>query len=546
MAASAPAPRAWLFGPIPDLLLGCGALYLFVTLAYVFSDVPLPGNQTRALLVLALSTPHYGATILRVYEQRQERRAYALFAVWATLLVAGSFVAGLMVETIGAWLVTIFFTWSPWHYTGQNYGIAVMFLRRRGVEVTPQTKRVVYASFILSYVLTFFSMHVGGGDVTDLPAGYAGGGFRLQSFGIPVSLGALLIPASGLAYCVTTGAAALLLLRRASLRAITPWAMITFTQALWFTVPLAFQYGGISTGVASIDAEFRRQWFLWIALGHSVQYLWITSYYARNEDHWHGMFSYFAKIVVAGNAVWTLPVVMVGLLPALFGASSYDGGLALLLAAAINIHHFILDGAIWKLRDGRIARVLIRSSGQEQGLPSAGSDGALLRSFVWGVAWFGTLIAVFVLWQRMSFPGKLAQGDFEGAVAVMDRLALVGHDRARDRLRMGTTLASLGYPTAAEREIERSISMQPSITAYSELGRLRERRGDREGAVRAYREGLLLEPNRVGLLHRQAVLLIELGQPERATELLEHALRQRPDHLPSQQALTRARLAPAP
>ena len=107
MAASAPAPRAWLFGPIPDLLLGCGALYLFVTLAYVFSDVPLPGNQTRALLVLALSTPHYGATILRVYEQRQERRAYALFAVWATLLVAGAFVAGLMMETIGAWLVTM-------------------------------------------------------------------------------------------------------------------------------------------------------------------------------------------------------------------------------------------------------------------------------------------------------------------------------------------------------------------------------------------------------------------------------------------------------
>ena len=118
MAASAPAPRAWLFGPIPDLLLGCGLAYVFVLLAYAVGGIGLPSNQTRALLVLALSIPHYGATILRVYEQRKERQAYALFAVWATGMVGAAFVGGLFFETIGAWLVTIFLTWSPWHYTG--------------------------------------------------------------------------------------------------------------------------------------------------------------------------------------------------------------------------------------------------------------------------------------------------------------------------------------------------------------------------------------------------------------------------------------------
>jgi hypothetical protein len=45
------------------------------------------------LLVLLFSTPHYGATILRVYEQRAERRRYAVFSVWATLAIAAWFVA---------------------------------------------------------------------------------------------------------------------------------------------------------------------------------------------------------------------------------------------------------------------------------------------------------------------------------------------------------------------------------------------------------------------------------------------------------------------
>ncbi len=28
-----------------------------------------------------------------------------------------------------AWLFTVYVTWSPWHYTGQNFGLSMMFLR---------------------------------------------------------------------------------------------------------------------------------------------------------------------------------------------------------------------------------------------------------------------------------------------------------------------------------------------------------------------------------------------------------------------------------
>ena len=52
----------------------------------------------------------------------------------------------------------------------------------------------------------------------------------------------------------------------------------------------------------------RTYYFFWIALGHSAQYIWITSYYARRSGGWSGStgaLRYFAKILVAGTAVWT-------------------------------------------------------------------------------------------------------------------------------------------------------------------------------------------------------------------------------------------------
>ena len=56
-------PARWLFGPIPDLLFGCGVAYLavFVGLAVVGPDVTrwLPASILPLLTVVA-GGPHYG------------------------------------------------------------------------------------------------------------------------------------------------------------------------------------------------------------------------------------------------------------------------------------------------------------------------------------------------------------------------------------------------------------------------------------------------------------------------------------------------------
>ena len=138
MTAREQSSAYWVFGPVPDLLLGCGLLYVLIYAAHVFAGAELRASEPAFLMPLLLtlvSYSHYGGTLLRVYEHAADRRKYAIFSVFLTGGVLLWFVGGLRFPGVAIGLVTLYFTWSPWHYTGQNYGLAVMFLRRRGVEI---------------------------------------------------------------------------------------------------------------------------------------------------------------------------------------------------------------------------------------------------------------------------------------------------------------------------------------------------------------------------------------------------------------------------
>src|SRR5438105_9283842 len=98
-----------------------------------------------------------------------------------------------------------------------------------------------------------------------------------------------------------------------------------------------------------------------LAVMHSAQYLWITSYYARREADAEGVsrwrpFGYFAILVAGGIALFV---------PGPWLASHvfhFDFTRSFLIfTALVNLHHFILDGAIWKLRDGKVASLLLNT-----------------------------------------------------------------------------------------------------------------------------------------------------------------------------------------
>jgi tetratricopeptide (TPR) repeat protein len=529
----------WLFGPLPDLMLGCGLAYLLV-----FCLLAVAGPEMRTLLPpgllllgsLVTGTPHYGATLLRVYARREDRRAYAIFSVWATALIAVAFVVGVRDAAVASILFTIYVTWNAWHYTGQNYGIALMFLGRRGVAFGSLEKRLIYATFVLSYVLVFISTHGGGG------AGYApqaadGTVVRFLPLGIPAWVRDPVLAGAALAYLGTLAGAGVLLVRRAALRDLGPAALIILVQAVWFVLPTLARASGTFQGIQPLSESFEQYAFYWVAYAHAVQYLWITTYYATARDAQVSRLAFFWKAVLAGSVIWGLPALVFA--PHLLGALPYEGGLFLLIAAVVNIHHFLLDGAIWKLRDGRIARVLIRS---ERVAPAATSP---RRGFAGPLVWALGVVcaAVFVLdtWERQfGYALAYARHDTERMQTAARRLAWVGRDEPELHYNLAVLLATDHRVPEAIAHLQRSIDLGPSAPAWTALGEMHEWRGEWRRALADYDAALALAPDHVPALQRSGFALLRLGEREPARARLQRALALDPANPATAQALRAA------
>ena len=169
MAASAPTLRSpgnppWLYGPAVDLLIGCGGAYLLsvpVLVGVAHATGTLGWSTAVAtLLALLVSGPHYGATLLRVYREASDRRRYSLFAVHATFLLLAAYVLALRNAELGSWLLTLYVSLAVWHFASQNYGIALMLVRRRGVAIPDRAKRWFHRGFMSSFALSFLLIHM--------------------------------------------------------------------------------------------------------------------------------------------------------------------------------------------------------------------------------------------------------------------------------------------------------------------------------------------------------------------------------------------------
>ena len=303
-AGSTPAPaasdRRWLFGPWVDLLLGCGLGYALWISLVPWLGLDAPSLAAAGLVVsVLLAGPHYGATLLRVYGSRSDFRKYRFFTVGWSALVWIAFVVGLHDLWVGSFLITLYFTWSPWHYTGQNYGVALMMLARRGIAVAPVTKRLIYASFVASYLLTFLAIHGARPAASYAPIDYAGALYRMLPLGIPTAVVDPLLAAVAVAYLGLLVATAVALVRAGSLAALVPGALVVLTQAMWFSVPVLLRLGGVVETSPGPGNPFSAYGFVWVAAAHSVQYLWITTYYATARGG-RGRAAFLGKSALAG------------------------------------------------------------------------------------------------------------------------------------------------------------------------------------------------------------------------------------------------------
>jgi hypothetical protein len=544
VAAPATSQR-WLFGPARDLLLGCGLGYMlvFAALCFVGPFVRTQSPQALAPLILLLvGAPHYGATLLRVYERRSDRRTYALFAVWTTLALALVFVGATRLVWLGSWVLTVYITWNPWHYAGQNYGLTLMFLRRREVPVDASLKRWIHASFVLTFALTFLVLHREQGTAAFSPLLYQDLSYTFRPLGIPALLSDALLLLGLAAYVVSLAVTATRLLRLAGPATLLPAALLVATQSLWFTVPLACRSLGVLQGVEPLSAKHGIYYFYWAAVGHSVQYVWVTSYYARRSEGWSGYGPFLLKAQLAGTALWTVPALLFA--PGLLGRLPFDMGLGSLVAATVNLHHFILDGAIWKLRDGRIARVLLRAesaprAGPEPVAPARAWRGLAPAVYAAGALSLAVTLLHYVEQERVR--RGVAAGDSARVESAVARLAWLGRESPDLIATAGQLREARGDLPGARARYEESVALFPTPRALRLAADLYERQGDLPAALEAWMRVVELLPDRARPHYRVGALWLEQGDPARALGALGRAAELDPESALYREALERAR-----
>jgi tetratricopeptide (TPR) repeat protein len=524
VATSAPAASPWIYRPWLDLIVGCGAWSapLLAIAAWLTPSHTHGWAVAFYLLAIIFNYPHFMATIYRAYHTREQFEKYKFFTLHLTLLMVVTAVMLHASYRLVPWVFTLYICWSPWHYTGQNYGLTMMFTRRAGAQVTSAERRWLHAAFVASYVMLLASFMTGGSSDP-----------LILSLGLPakITLPARLVLA--IAFAAFTFMAFRPLIRRSGARAMAAPLTLVLTQFLWFVLPTLLELH------AAYQIPQTRYSSGILAVLHSAQYLWITSYYQRREARAAGqsgwrMAGYFVTLIAGGIALFVPGPWLVSYIFHYDFTTSF-----LIFTALVNIHHFLLDGALWKLRDSRVASLLIdrsatAQSGGQVTAPKRAKKKA--RETVPAVKparagkWFASpafqlsLVGLLFLWGGLD-QLHFALGTDESNLPALLRASTLNPYDAMLQARIANASTKAGQKDDAVAALTRAVAINPdnaglqhaAARAMIEDGRYTE-------AYEHYRHMLEIFPRDPDALINYGLLAAKLGHPQEALDSWQKAV----------------------
>jgi hypothetical protein len=323
--------------PTFDYLIVGGGLSLMATAAILLSPSEWVGPAGLAFLILFSNGAHFGASTVRLYTKRgtSESLPFLTMALPLVTLVALT-LAVFRAESLGPHLQSLYLSWSPYHYAAQAYGIAVMYCYRSGCRLAPSEKKLLWWVAMLPFFYNFFSAKRVGLDWL-APAAFMA---RPEVGETLAVIGVLLT--------VVAFAAPLLLYFRVGRGSAGPMPLVSIlalvSNGVWWFV------------LSSLDA------FVWATVFHGLQYLALVVIFHirervpapgdRRGAVYHGFWFYGASLLLGYGLFQCLPLGY-----AFAGAGLVES--TLLVAATVNVHHFIVDAYIWRLGQGDTNRRVV-------------------------------------------------------------------------------------------------------------------------------------------------------------------------------------------
>ncbi len=508
--AHAPASTGpWIYRPWLDLLVGCGA-WSAPLLAIALLMTPAHSHAWAMafyLLAIVFNYPHFMATIYRAYHTRADFEKYKFVTLHVTVLLALTGIVMHASPRFFPWLFTLYICWSPWHYSGQNYGLLMMFARRSGAGITAGERRWLRGAFVASYLMLLASFETGGS--TDP---------LILSLGLPPKFTFPLRLAFGVVFMVCTFFGFRRLIRAMGARALVAPLTLAFTQFLWFVLPTLLELNSVS------QVPQTRYSSGILAVLHSAQYIWITSYYQRREARaagqksWH-IATYFATLLAGGIALFIPGPWLVSYLFHYDFTTSF-----LIFVSLVNIHHFILDAKLWKLRDKRVASLLVDQSGKPSAAVSDASSrpSGAARAFALRIlpapAFRIAIAAVLFLWGGFDQFHFALRTD-EGNLPALQRAARINPYDSFVQERIARAETQQGQHDQAVAALTRAVAINPSSIALQQAAaRALIADGRFAEAYAQYQRMLERFPRDTDALTNYGLLAARLGHPEEAMD----------------------------
>ena len=292
------------------------------------------------ILSLVFNYPHFSATIYRLYQSPENIRQFPVTAWGVPLILVGAVGAAFwQPNVIAPYFVLLYLLWSPYHYSGQTIGLTMVYARRAGFPIG-RRERMALSAFVVSAIVCGLIRFEQRGARSDFY------GMSVPAFPLPDWLdaaaqavmwtGALVFAWSTLCWCIRQK------------RLLPPIVLLpAAAHFIWF-VP---------------GASLKSFWLV-VPLFHSLQYLLIALVMQlkvriavdSSERSWRRVRAEAARWgcrnILGGAALF------IGLPAALSWLPLPWATTAAVLAAAVNIHHFFVDGVIWKLRDATTSSAL--------------------------------------------------------------------------------------------------------------------------------------------------------------------------------------------
>lgn len=328
--------------PAFDYLFIGGALSLVVMGVVVTNPtlIPLFDAEDFRYFILFSNSAHFASSTVRLYTKPDAKRSLPVlkFALPLAALVVVS-LCMFREDTLGSNLRALYFTWSPYHYAAQAYGLTVMYCYRSGCLLSDANKRLLWWVATLPFLYNFALARKAGlhwidvADWLDNPTANA----FLNDFRVVMPYLAI--------------SAIALLFWRIWRSEVRPMPMIGALMLVsngiwWFTMSPA-------------------QAFIWATIFHGIQYLAIVIIFhvkdqmaLPNNRHgaaYHVLWFYGASLLL-GYALFDW-------FPRAYIYAGFGAATAVTITVAmINLHHFIVDGFIWRLKKSDHNRSIVDST----------------------------------------------------------------------------------------------------------------------------------------------------------------------------------------